>query len=225
MSRHRLAAGSTLNPVTLAVAETTERTRRPGSHRAASPRARSLPVRTATFAAITGAIALGSATAGQAAAAPSPAANLDIQQEFNKLFGGILPPTAPGHARAVKPASGTVTSNFGARWGTNHNGMDIANRIGTPIYAVTDGVVIESGPASGYGLWVRVRQDDGTTGIFGHVDQFFVQKGQRVRAGQQIATMGNRGYSTGPHLHYEIWNTAGNPINPQTWLNNRGVRI
>lgn len=91
------------------------------------------------------------------------------------------------------------------------------------MYAVTDGTVLESGPASGFGMWVRVSQDDGTTGVFGHVDKSLVHKGQKVRAGQQIATVGNRGQSTGPHLHYEVWDKSGNKINPQVWLNKRGV--
>ncbi|HMS75296.1 M23 family metallopeptidase [Gordonia sp. (in: high G+C Gram-positive bacteria)] len=137
--------------------------------------------------------------------------------------GDYLP--NPGKHTAVKPVHGVVTSGYGARWGVVHYGVDIANEIGTPIYAVTDGTVLESGPASGFGQWVRVRQDDGTTGVFGHVDQSFVTAGQRVKAGQQIATVGNRGQSTGPHLHYEVWDTNGNKINPQVWLQNRGVSV
>lgn len=125
----------------------------------------------------------------------------------------------------VFPADGTFTSGFGPRWGTNHNGIDIANAIGTPIRAVTNGTVIESGPASGFGLWVRVQQDDGTIGVYGHVDQSLVSAGQPVRAGDQIATMGNRGQSTGPHLHYEVWQANGTKIDPAPWLAARGIPI
>ncbi|MBD0862477.1 M23 family metallopeptidase [Gordonia sp. zg691] len=151
-----------------------------------------------------------------------------LPPEIDGLVRDVLPPSVftpgnPGIRKAVKPVSGTVTSGYGPRWGTNHNGVDIANEIGTPIYAVTDGVVLESGPASGFGQWVRVQQDDGTIGVFGHVDQSFVRAGQKVRAGEQIATVGNRGQSTGPHLHYEVWDANGNKINPQVWLNKRGV--
>ncbi len=123
------------------------------------------------------------------------------------------------------PAAGTFTSGFGPRWGTNHNGIDIANAIGTPILAVTNGTVIESGPASGFGLWVRVQQDDGTIGVYGHVDQLLVAAGQPVRAGDQIATMGNRGQSTGPHLHFEVWQANGAKIDPAPWLAARGIPI
>ncbi len=123
------------------------------------------------------------------------------------------------------PAAGTLTSGYGPRWGTNHNGIDVANSIGTPILSVTDGVVIESGPASGFGLWVRIAQDDGTTGVYGHIDQSLVSVGQHVRAGEQIATMGNRGQSTGPHLHYEVWQPGGAKVDPIPWFHARGVPV
>lgn len=123
------------------------------------------------------------------------------------------------------PAAGTLTSGFGPRWGTNHNGIDVANAIGTPILSVTDGVVIESGPASGFGLWVRIAQDDGTIGVYGHIDQSLVTVGQHVRAGDQLATMGNRGQSTGPHLHYEVWMPGGVKVDPIPWFHARGIPV
>ena len=125
----------------------------------------------------------------------------------------------------VSPTTGTITSRFGARWGTNHDGVDIANTIGTPVFAVTSGVVLQSGPASGFGLWVRVRQDDGTIGVYGHINESFVAAGQVVLAGQKIATIGNRGVSTGPHLHYGVLTTSGAALDPLPWLGDRGVSI
>lgn len=125
----------------------------------------------------------------------------------------------------VMPALGRLTSGFGLRWGTNHNGIDIANSIGTPIYATTDGVVAESGPASGFGMWVRVQHPDDTVSVYGHINESLVSKGQRVAAGEQIATMGNRGQSTGPHLHFEIWKGGEQKINPMTWLRENGVLV
>lgn len=125
----------------------------------------------------------------------------------------------------VKPTQGTFTSGFGMRWGTTHYGVDIANRIGTPIVAVADGRVVEAGPASGFGLWVRIQHADGSVSVYGHVDSFSVHEGQQVKAGEQIARMGNRGYSTGPHLHFEIWDATGKKLNPVPWLAARGVRI
>ncbi len=125
----------------------------------------------------------------------------------------------------VMPALGRLTSGFGLRWGTNHNGIDIANSIGTPIYATTDGVVAESGPASGFGMWVRVRHPDDTVSVYGHINESLVREGQRVAAGEQIATIGNRGQSTGPHLHFEIWKGGEQKINPMTWLRENGVLV
>ncbi len=125
----------------------------------------------------------------------------------------------------VKPAEGALTSGFGYRWGTTHYGVDIANRIGTPIRAVADGTVVEAGPASGFGLWVRIEHADGTVSVYGHVDTFSVREGQKVKAGEQIARMGNRGYSTGPHLHFEIWDASGKKLNPVPWLAARGIKL
>ena len=127
--------------------------------------------------------------------------------------------------KCVRPAQGTFTSGFGARWGTSHNGVDIANAIGTPIVAVMDGTVIEAGPASGFGLWVRVQHEDGTITVYGHMNTIDVPQGAKVKAGQQIATIGNRGQSTGPHLHFEVWVDGGQKINPVGWLAARGVQL
>ena len=133
-------------------------------------------------------------------------------------------------ARALRqqfalPVSGTLTSDFGPRWGTTHTGLDIANVIGTPVYAVTDGVIVDAGPASGFGLWVRVRHGDGSTSVYGHIDEALVTVGQSVRAGDQIATVGNRGQSTGPHLHFEITEPSGLKVDPKQWLAARGVSL
>ncbi|EHR59516.1 M23 family metallopeptidase [Saccharomonospora cyanea] len=124
----------------------------------------------------------------------------------------------------VTPAQGVFTSGYGARWGTTHYGIDIANSIGTPIVAAADGTVIEAGPASGFGLWVRVQLDDGTIHVYGHMESYSVSVGQRVKAGEQIAVIGNRGQSTGPHLHFEV-HQNGQKIDPQAWLAARGVYL
>lgn len=138
--------------------------------------------------------------------------------------GGIIPPGAvpPGTGGYVLPAPGTFTSGFGSRWGTFHRGIDIAGPIGTPIYAVASGTVIDAGPAAGFGLWVRIRHDDGAISVYGHMYDFFVSVGERVPAGMQIARMGNRGDSTGPHLHFEIISN-GQHVDPQSWLALHGL--
>jgi len=123
----------------------------------------------------------------------------------------------------ILPTKGIFTSGYGGRWGVFHYGIDLANAIGTPIVAAADGVVAESGPASGFGLWIRIRHSDGTITVYGHINRSLVMQGQRVRAGQEIAEMGNRGNSTGPHLHFEVWNPAGQKINPIIWLHQHGI--
>ena len=128
-----------------------------------------------------------------------------------------------GETVYVMPTVGHLTSLFGSRWGTSHQGIDVAGPIGTPIYAITDAVVEEAGPATGFGLWVVLRHTDGTQSVYGHVNRMFVDKGERVKAGEKIAEIGNRGYSTGPHLHLEIWSADGTKINPTPWLRKRGI--
>ncbi|MFD6219821.1 M23 family metallopeptidase [Nocardia asteroides] len=125
----------------------------------------------------------------------------------------------------AKFTSGNYTSGFGARWGVQHLGIDVAGPIGTPIYSVADGTVIEAGPASGFGMWVRVLHDDGTVTIYGHIDTATVSAGERVMAGDQIATMGNRGFSTGPHCHFEVWLNGTDKIDPVPWLATRGISL
>lgn len=125
----------------------------------------------------------------------------------------------------VMPTKGIYTSNFGYRWGVLHAGIDLANSIGTPIYAVSDGVVIDAGPTAGYGAWVKLLHADGTVTLYGHVNTTLVSVGERVMAGDQIATMGNRGNSTGPHLHFEVLLNGSERIDPVPWLAKRGLSV
>lgn len=125
----------------------------------------------------------------------------------------------------VMPTKGIFTSSFGYRWGVLHAGIDIANSIGTPILAVSDGVVIDAGPTAGYGAWVKLRHSDGTVTLYGHVNTTTVSVGQRVMAGDQIATMGNRGFSTGPHLHFEVLLGGTHRVDPVPWLAKRGLNL
>ncbi|MCX5045627.1 M23 family metallopeptidase [Aldersonia sp. NBC_00410] len=142
-------------------------------------------------------------------------------QDYMKQFA----PPPPPRPAVVRPVAGPVSSGFGSRWGTKHNGVDFADPIGTPIHSVSSGTVIEAGPASGFGLWVRVKQDDDTTAVYGHVNEIRSQVGQRVDAGDVIATVGNRGQSTGPHLHLEIWDAAGRKTDPAPYLAEHGVAV
>jgi murein DD-endopeptidase MepM/ murein hydrolase activator NlpD len=143
------------------------------------------------------------------------------KQQTAAANGGSNPAPAAG---VVAPAEGRLTSTYGSRNGGTHYGIDIANDIGTPIVSVMDGEVISSGPASGFGMWVRVRHDDGLITVYGHINESTVSVGQQVSAGEQIATLGNRGQSTGPHLHFEVLQ-GGSKINPLPWLRDHGVSL
>ena len=137
--------------------------------------------------------------------------------------GGAVSPSG-----YVKPTSGRTSSCYGARWGVTHFGVDIAASIGTPIYAVTSGVVKRAGAATGFGQAVYILGDDGAVTVYGHVNRYFVSAGERVGAGEQIAEVGNRGQSTGPHLHFEVHPSGymySGQVDPVPWLNARGIYL
>ena len=125
----------------------------------------------------------------------------------------------------TKPAEGAFTSGFGMRWGSMHNGVDIANTPGTPIRAVAAGTVIDSGPAQGFGNWIRIRHEDGSISVYGHMQSLYVAVGEVVQPGQLIAGMGSEGFSTGSHLHFEIWSDGASPSDPAPWLAARGINL
>ncbi|WP_240157388.1 M23 family metallopeptidase [Pseudonocardia broussonetiae] len=128
-------------------------------------------------------------------------------------------------AGGVQMLVGRITSGFGARWGSSHQGLDIAAPIGTPIHVPLAGTVISSGPASGFGQWVRVEHADGTVTVYGHISRSHVRVGQSVAAGDVIADVGNEGQSTGPHLHFEVVTPGGTKVNPRPWLDEHGIGL
>ncbi|WP_030712499.1 peptidoglycan DD-metalloendopeptidase family protein [Streptomyces sp. NRRL F-2580] len=126
-----------------------------------------------------------------------------------------------GLAAAACPAGGIVSQHFHS----GHNGVDIANDVGTPIYAVGDGEVTISGYTGDYGQWIRILHPDGRISEYGHMSRRDVFVGDHVAAGQQIALMGAEGNSTGPHLHLRIWGDQSTSygIDPEAYLAERGV--
>jgi murein DD-endopeptidase MepM/ murein hydrolase activator NlpD len=113
------------------------------------------------------------------------------------------------------------------RWGVMHEGIDLADPMGTPEYAAMDGVVLKAGPASGFGQAVYIQHQNGDVTIYGHMEKILVQEGQVVHAGDTIALMGAEGQSTGPHLHFEVHlgGINGPPTDPIPWLAARGVTV
>ncbi len=177
---------------------------------------------------VDGAVITGSTDGMQIVTVAPAAASASVHTEEIQKAAAFAQERAEREARLarplfVMPTKGVWTSGFGYRWGVLHGGIDIANSIGTPILAASDGVVIDAGPTAGYGAWVKLRHSDGTVTLYGHVNTWLVSVGQRVMAGDQIATIGNRGNSTGPHLHFEVLLGGTNRVDPVPWLAQRGL--
>ncbi len=111
---------------------------------------------------------------------------------------------------SIAPVDGWVTSGFGLRTSpftgdrAAHAGLDIAAPPGTPVLAPADGVVIFTGFKDGFGNFIMIAHGYGIVSRYGHNHQNMVQPGQKITRGEQIATVGMTGRTTGPHLHYEI---------------------
>ncbi len=127
------------------------------------------------------------------------------------------------HIPSIWPAEGWVTSGFGYRSSPFtsskkfHHGMDIANNIGTPIHSPADGIVIYTGSRDGYGRTLVINHGFGLTTRYAHCSEFKVKVGKRVKRGDLVATVGNTGRSTGPHLHYEV-RLNNIPQNPRRYI-------
>ncbi len=123
----------------------------------------------------------------------------------------------------VKPTTGTITSNFGAREvifegiDSYHTGVDIANKKGTKVVSSIEGKVTTATSNKYNGNYVVVESGDIRT-IYCHLNKISVKKGAKVKAGAKIGEMGTTGYSTGPHLHFEI-EYKGEKINPRLVVN------
>ena len=119
----------------------------------------------------------------------------------------------------IWPSKGVLTSGYGWRWGRMHKGIDIAGPIGTPIVAASDGVVTYAEwNDGGYGYLVEITHPDGSETVYAHNSRILVQKGQKVAQGEQISEMGSTGFSTGPHLHFEIHPAGSGAVNPMAFL-------
>ncbi len=156
----------------------------------------------------------------EGAAAPAPTAPSDVLEDGTdyQIIEPNLPANVNRNEHLLWPLSGVLTSPFGYRWGKLHTGLDIAVPTGTSVYAALSGTVQFAGwNRFGYGYLVVVRGVDGRDYYYGHNSRLLVQRGQFVRQGSQISRSGSTGYSTGPHLHFEI-RIGGKPRNPMAYL-------
>lgn len=134
-----------------------------------------------------------------------------IEHHYGHSTGNFLWPL-PGYSM--------ITSPFGPRWGTNHNGIDIAGSgiYGADIIASDGGMVtLAQSDDSGYGMHIIIDHGNGFETQYAHCSELYVSAGEEVYAGQVIAAVGSTGYSTGPHLHFEIIDN-GTKVDPQIYL-------
>jgi len=125
----------------------------------------------------------------------------------------------------VLPIKGaTFTSGYGWRWGRMHEGNDFGTPTGTPLAAMSTGTVIFAGFQGGYGNKVEIEYWDGTVSVYGHLSSISASVGDRVAPGDIIGLSGNTGHSTGPHLHLEIHPQGGNAVDPEPWLQRKGLQ-
>lgn len=126
---------------------------------------------------------------------------------------------------SMTPVDGWITSGFGQRSSpftgepAVHRGIDVAAPSGTPIYAPADGVVVFSGVRNGFGNFILIAHGYGVVTGYGHNAQNLVSPGQVIHRGDQIATVGKSGRSTGPHLHYEV-SINGRTVDPMKFILN-----
>ncbi|MHB0963732.1 MAG: peptidoglycan DD-metalloendopeptidase family protein [Gemmatimonadaceae bacterium] len=125
---------------------------------------------------------------------------------------------------SIMPTAGWLTSQFSRsrfhpilHTSRAHEGVDVVAPMGSPIVAPAAGRVIQAGREQGYGLMVKIDHGNGLVSVYAHAKRLVVSSGQRVVRGQMIATVGNSGLSTGPHLHYELWRN-GKPVDPLTFV-------
>ena len=126
---------------------------------------------------------------------------------------------------SIWPVKGYLTSAFGLRKAPiagatrMHKGLDISNRVGTPIRAPADGKVTFSGYDGAYGVCVTIDHGNGLMTRYAHLNKAAVKNGDEVLRGEVIGALGNTGRSTGPHLHYEV-HVNGIPVNPMRYILN-----
>jgi murein DD-endopeptidase MepM/ murein hydrolase activator NlpD len=110
-----------------------------------------------------------------------------------------------------------VTSPFGPRWNSNHEGIDLDAKLRQKIYAAEKGIVVKAGKGRGYGKMVRIKHSRGYETVYAHMSRISVKEGDRVRKGDVVGKAGNTGTSTGIHLHFEILKD-GKHVNPLSYV-------
>jgi murein DD-endopeptidase MepM/ murein hydrolase activator NlpD len=163
----------------------------------------------------------GAAPSAVAAAPAPPAAPVtdDTEQQIASVAPAMLPLVR--QFNALWPTEGQITTYFGEVGRLSprgHSGLDIAGPEGTPVVAADDGEILKAyWNQDGYGGLVIVGHPSGYETWYGHLDSFDVSQGDQVKRGQEIGLMGSTGFSTGPHLHFEV-RQDGQLCDPLTFL-------
>jgi len=126
-------------------------------------------------------------------------------------------PIRGGSSGIIWPVNGPVVSGFGMRWGSMHEGVDIAVPTGTPIRAAASGTVAIAAPTGGYGNYTCIDHGGGLSTCYGHQESFAVSGGQRVSQGQVIGYSDCTGHCLGPHVHFEV-RINGTAVDPMGYL-------
>lgn len=137
-----------------------------------------------------------------------------------QLQRDAVPSRLPIHNSYVTSGFGGRNDPFGRGRG-NHKGLDFHARVGDPVLAVADGVILYSGVKGGYGNVVDVDHGNGYVTRYAHNSRLSVRLGDLVRAGQEVAKAGSTGRSTGAHVHFEVWEN-GQAVNPRKFLGTGG---
>jgi len=140
-----------------------------------------------------------------------------IPVQNKEVYVGNYKPLIVKSASMNSPSRGSISSNFGMRWGRMHKGIDIAANFGATINGVLDGIVSYAGWEEGYGNVIKINHGGGIETTYAHCSVINVKKGEVVKTGQKIGEVGSTGNSTGPHLHFEV-RENGEAINPQKYI-------
>lgn len=159
---------------------------------------------------------------------PMPISELQFHTEVVPEESTPVTPSLPQRSSTNSsgwgmPVRGRLSSRYGYRYHPIlrrrklHTGEDMAAPQGTPFRAARNGRVLYSGWKKAYGNTVIIDHGDGTTSLYGHASKLGVRAGQPVKAGEYIGNVGSTGWSTGPHLHFEV-RKKGRPVNPRQYL-------
>jgi murein DD-endopeptidase MepM/ murein hydrolase activator NlpD len=148
------------------------------------------------------------------------------KEKYEEVYGTLAEKKSIlDHTPSILPTAGYRTRGFGMKtdpftgYRQFHGGIDIANKTGTPIFATADGVVRSVGNSGGLGKLITIDHGYGYKTRYGHLSAIKVQRGQKIQRGDLIGLMGSTGYSTGPHLHYEVLK-EGKQVNPLEYILN-----